>query len=120
MGRIVALQGFSAIPVPEQQDLTAFLPHVSGLKATYVCGTVYLVTTTLTYIYTEQVHRRVEEAESIAHPESGSALCDLRSDAEMIWSTSSKVGTRQQKKNSSESLKTLVTTTHSGNWKSNQ
>ncbi|CAM9110787.1 unnamed protein product, partial [Pylaiella littoralis] len=38
-----------------------------------------------------EIHRRVEEAESImTHPESGSTLCDLRSDAEMIWSTSSK------------------------------
>lgn len=46
----------------------------------------------MTPTYAKQVHRRVEEAESIAHPESGSALCDLRSDAEMIWSTSSKVG----------------------------
>eukprot|EP00752_Nemacystus_decipiens_P004892 g4451.t1 len=37
-----------------------------------------------------EIHRRVGHAESIAHPTSGSASCDLRSDAEMNWSTSSK------------------------------
>eukprot|EP00903_Cladosiphon_okamuranus_P008857 g8481.t1 len=37
-----------------------------------------------------EVHRRVDHGESTTRPESGSATCDLRSDAEMNWATSSK------------------------------